>query len=285
MFRIYIPFSYLIHSRLKKTFDLLSWQIIFIIPQFAITYFYLYIRSDLFVLIFFITQIIFHTLYEIGYLENDIITTEKEKKPTNRLSKKNKTYIKNNYSKIINFRYLIIFCFLGILYWLDSFSAYRLNILTFIALLVFNRIVFFIHNNVRSKLNILTFFILSVTKFVFPIVLFIRFEIMLYPIFLMILIFPLLRTIEISTLKRHNLKKIAKIINDIDRFRIFYYSLNSLIVIMLWYLSFLSDQNFILTIIVLVYFLLFRISTYLLIKEGVYKRDTAVETNVNHKSK
>ena len=54
---------------------------------------------------------------------------------------------------------------------------------------------------------------------------------------------------------------------------------------MLWYLSFLSDQNFILTIIVLVYFLLFRISTYLLIKEGVYKRDTAVETNVNHKSK
>ena len=174
---------------------------------------------------------------------------------------------------------------MGILYWLDSFSAYRLNILTFIALLVFNRIVFFIHNNVRSKLNILTFFILSVTKFVFPIVLFIRFEIMLYPILLMILIFPLLRTIEISTLKRHNLKKIAKIINDIDRFRIFYYSLNSLIVIMLWYLSFLSDQNFILTIIVLVYFLLFRISTYLLIKEGVYKRDTAVETNVNHKSK
>ena len=96
---------------------------------------------------------------------------------------------------------------------------------------------------------------------------------MLYPILLMILIFPLLRTIEISTLKRHNLKKIAKIINDIDRFRIFYYSLNSLIVIMLWYLSFLSDQNFILTIIVLVYFLLFRISTYLLIKEGVYKRE------------
>ena len=285
MFRFYIPFSYLIHSRLKKTFDLLSWQIIFILPQFAITYFYLYIRSDLFVVIFFVTQIIFHTLYEIGYLENDILTTKKEKKPTIRISKISRNYIKNNYSKIINFRYLVVFCFLGILYWLDSFSAYRLNILTFIALLFLNRLVFFIHNNIRNRLNILTFFILSVTKFIFPIVLFIRPETMLYPILMVIIIFPLLRTIEIITLKRHNFKKFAKIINDVDRFRIFYYSLNSLLFITFWYFSLISTKNFSVTIFVLAYFLLFRISTYFLIKEGVYKRDATTETNAIHKSK
>ena len=81
-------------------------------------------------------------------------------------------------------------------------------------------------------MNILTFFILSVTNFIVLLV-----WAMLVSNTFDDSDFPLLRTIEISTLKRHNLKKIAKIINDIDRFRIFYYSLNSLIVIMLWYLS------------------------------------------------
>ena len=143
MLRFYIPFYYLIHSRLKSNFDLLSWQIIFIVPQFSITYFYLNTRSDIFILLFFITQLIFHTLYEVGYIENDILTTKNEKKPTLRLNKVSANYIKKNYSSISYFRYFIVLFFIGVLFWLDSFIAYRLNILSFIALLALSRVFFF----------------------------------------------------------------------------------------------------------------------------------------------
>jgi len=285
MFNFYIPFYYLIHTRLKTNFDLLSWQIIFIIPQFAITYFYLNVRSDIFVLIFFITQFIFHTLYEIGYIENDNLTTKNEKKPTLRLNRGEATYIKKNYSKVMYVKYLIILFFLGLLYWINTFVAYRLNIFSFISLLVLNRIFFFLHNNIRSRLNILTFFVLSITKFIFPLVLFIKFEILLYPILLSVIIFPFLRTIEISTLRRHSFKNFSKIINDIDRFRILYYLVNSLLFILAWYFSFLSIQNFSISIFILVYFLLFRLTSYFLIKGGIYKRDVKTKINAQYKLK
>ena len=278
MFRFYIPFYYLIHSRLKTTFDLLSWQIIFIIPQFAITYFYLHTRSDIFILLFFVTQIIFHTLYEVGYIENDILTTKKEKKPTLRLDRKRGVYLKKKYINIIYVRYAVILLFIAFLFWLNSFTAYRLNILSFVVVLILNRIFFFIHNNIRNRLNILTFFILSVTKFIFPLVLFIKFEDMMNPILLSVIIFPLLRTIEITTLKRHSFKKLSRIINDIDRFRILYYFVNLLLCIILWYFSFLSTQDFSISIVILFYFLLFRIITMLLIQEGIYKRDVKTKT-------
>lgn len=285
MFKFYIPFYYLIHTRLRTNIDLLSWQIIFIIPQFTITYFYLNIRSDIFVLIFFITQLAFHTLYEIGYIENDNLTTKNEKKPTLRLNRKGSAFIKKNYSKVIYVKYLIVLLLVGLLYWINTFAAYRLNIFSFISLLVLNRIFFFLHNNIRSRLNILTFFVLSITKFIFPLVLFIDFETLLYPILLSVIIFPLLRSIEISTLKRHDFKFFSKIIGDIDRFRILFYLIASLLFITLWFFSFLGIKNFSVSIFILVYFLLFRISTYFLIKEGIYRRDIKTKKNVHYKLK
>ena len=285
MFKFYISFYYLIHTRLRTNIDLLSWQIIFIIPQFTITYFYLNIRSDIFVLIFFITQLAFHTLYEIGYIENDNLTTKNEKKPTLRLNRKGSAFIKKNYSKVIYVKYLIVLLLVGLLYWINTFAAYRLNIFSFISLLVLNRIFFFLHNNIRSRLNILTFFVLSITKFIFPLVLFIDFETLLYPILLSVIIFPLLRSIEISTLKRHDFKFFSKIIGDIDRFRILFYLIASLLFITLWFFSFLGIKNFSVSIFILVYFLLFRISTYFLIKEGIYRRDIKTKKNVHYKLK
>ena len=285
MFKFYFPFYYLIHTRLKTNIDLLSWQIIFIIPQFTITYFYLNIRSDIFVLLFFITQLAFHTLYEIGYIENDNLTTKNEKKPTLRLNREGSAFIKKNYSKVIYVKYLIVLLLVGLLYWINTFAAYRLNIFSFISLLVLNRIFFFLHNNIRSRLNILTFFVLSITKFIFPLVLFIEFEILLYPMLLSVIIFPLLRSIEISTLKRHNFKSLSKIIGDIDRFRILFYLIASLLFIALWLFSFLGIKDFSVSIFILVYFLLFRISTYFLIKEGIYRRDIKTKKNVHYKLK
>ncbi|MDA7485743.1 hypothetical protein N9A31_00205 [Candidatus Pelagibacter ubique] len=285
MFEFYIPIYYLIHSRLKTKFDLISWQIIFLIPQFAVTYFYLHTRSDIFVQLFLISQLIFHTLYEVGYIENDVITTRDEKKPTLRLNKKSIAYLKKNYSRVIYFKYIIVIFFIGILYWIDSFTSYRLNLEAFLALLVFNRLIFFIHNSIRNRFNIFTFFILSATKYIFPLVLFVSFETMLVPIILMILIFPFLRTIEIFTLKKYKFKKIANLINNIDRFRVIYYLLCTIGLVVTWYFSHISNNNFQIFIFIAFYFLLFRVATKFLIEKGVYKRDDKTKTNSQYRIK
>ena len=279
MYSFYIPIFYLIHSRLKTKFDLISWQIIFLIPQFAVTYYYLNIRSDIFVQLFLISQLIFHVLYEIGYIENDVITTRNEKNPTKRLSSRSIAYLKKNYSKVIYFKYLVGTTFIGLLYWIDTFTSYNLNLNVFVGLLVFNRIIFFIHNSIRNRFNILTFFILSAAKYVFPIVLFVRFEIMLLPLIIMLLIFPILRTIEIFTLKRHKFKKIAYLVNNIDKFRIIYYLFNSIVITVIWHFSLISGTNYNISIFIVLYFLLFRISTKFLIEKKVYKRDNKTKTN------
>ena len=95
----------------------------------------------------------------------------------------------------------------------------------------------------------------------------------------MILIFPFLRTIEIFTLKKHKFKKIANLVNNIDSFRVMYYLLCAIGLVVTWYFSLMSNNNFQIFIFIAFYFLLFRIATKFLIKKGVYKRDAQTKTN------
>ena len=278
MIKFYIPFYYLFYTRLKTKMEIVSWQIIFIVPQFLITYFFLEIRIDIFLQLFLLSQFIFHTLYEVGYIENDILTTKKEKNPTLRLDKKSANYMRNNYQKVIYFRYCIVLLFLGLLYSINIIFKFEINILSFIWLLLFNRIFFSIHNHVRNRSNILTFFILAITKYIFPLVLFVSNENMLYPILLSVIAFPLLRTIEICMLKRHNFKNFVNIIVNLDKFRILYYLISLIICLIIWHFSYLSDQNFSLAILIFLYFALFRIVSYFLIKKGIYKRDVKTKS-------
>ena len=218
-------------------------------------------------------------MYEIGYIENDCLTIKKETKPTIRLRKAEFAYIKKNYLKIISFKYLITISLLGLLFWIDTFTAYNLNIANFIILLIFNRIIFFIHNNIRSRLNILTFFFLSSTKMIFPILLFINSDYYIVPIIFLILIFPLLRTIEVSTLTRHNFINLSKIISDIDKFRIIYLVIFLFFTLLIYNFSILNVKNFSICFSLIIYYLLFRIITFFLIKNGYYIRDKKTKIN------
>jgi hypothetical protein len=271
--KFYIPFYYLFYTRLKTKLEIISWQIIFIIPQFFITSFYTEIRLGIFLQLFLLSQLIFHTLYEIGYIENDISTIKKEKNPTLRLDKISASYIESNYKKIIYLRYCGVLLFLGLLYFIDTSFKFDTNVIFFIWLILFNRIFFYFHNNIRNRFNILTFFILAVTKYIFPLVLFVSVEIMLYPIILSVMAFPLLRSIEICMLKRHNFIKFVKIVTDLDKFRILYYLIGLIVCLVIRYFSDINDQNFRIAFLLFVYFLFYRVVSYFFIKKGIYKRD------------
>ncbi len=273
MIKFYMPFYYLFYSRLKTKIDLISWLIIFIIPQFAITYFYLDTRLDIFVLLFLLSQIIFNTLYEIGYLENDISTTKNEKNPTLRLDTKSSVYIQNNYSRIVYLRYFTVFCLIWLLLFIDQYFGLTFNIIAFILLLIVNRIFFFFHNTIRNRLNLITFSVLAVTKYIFPIILFVDIENMTYPIILSVMVFPFLRIIEHSTHKRYDFKNYATIIGDHDKFRVVYYFSGTLVYTALWYLSMIKLENFVIAISMFLYFLFYRLGSYFLVKRGIYKRD------------
>lgn len=273
MYLYYLTFFYLISSRLKTKYELISWQVIFFIPQILISYYYLDVRSDLFIHLFLISQVIFYSLYETGYIENDIITTKKEKNPTIRLNKKENKFIIKNYWKLINLRFLVTLIFLIVLFWLDSFSAYRLNLINFIILLILTKIIFYIHNSIRNKLTIFTFFLLSILKYTFPLVLFINDKEIFFPLLLTFIAFPLLRTIEVASLKRYNLKKLSIIATNIDKFRILYYSFLFIMVLILKMLSLLNNYNFNIAITVVTYFLFYRICCFYILKYRFYTRD------------
>ena len=122
-------FFYLINSRLKSKFELISWQIIFFIPGLIITYFYLETRSNIFIHLFLLSQLIFYCIYEIGYIENDILTVKKRKISNHKIKfYQYFRYIKKNYYKIVFSKYLIFtFSFL-LLMWIDLWVEYILNI-------------------------------------------------------------------------------------------------------------------------------------------------------------
>ncbi len=277
MIKFYIPLYYLINTRLKTKMEIFSWNLIFILPQFLITSYYLNYKLDFFFLIFFISQLIFHSLYEIGYIENDIKTVNKEKNPTIRLDKKSFFYVKNNYINIISWKYFTITIFLIVLHIINLNQINEIFFYPFIILLIINRLFFYFHNKLRNRFNIISFFMLATLKYIFPLLLFVDVNTLLYPVLLSVITFPLLRTIEICTLKRFNFKNFSKKITNLDKFRILYYLTFSVIIIIGWYFSIINNKNFYITILIFTYFSLYRISTYLLIKRGIYKRD--VRTN------
>tara|TARA_A100001015_G_C15028382_1_gene731789 strand:+ start:2359 stop:3192 length:834 start_codon:yes stop_codon:yes gene_type:complete len=274
MIWFFLPFVYLLHTRLKTKFELISWQIIFFVPQLIITYYYLDIRSNIFIHLFLISQLIFYSIYETGYIQNDIVTTKKEKKPTIRLNKKNFIFVAKNYFKLIYFRYFIALFFLSVMYWLDTFTSYNLKLLNFVLVLTLTKIIFYIHNSIRNRFTIITYFLLSILKYSFPIILFINFDKLIYPLIITIMIFPVLRVIEVTTLNRYKYKSFKKLIGNIDKFRILYYFV-FFVGIVTTKLFFGGNIDFYLSISIILYFLFFRIACFYLVKHQIYKRDEA----------
>ncbi len=281
----FIPFFYLINSRLKTKFELISWQIIFFIPILIITYYHLDIRSNIFIHLFLLSQLIFYSIYEIGYIENDIVTVKKEKDPTIRLNKENTKYIEKNYSRIINSRYLVFLLSSILLLWIDLWIEYVLNIELFLFCVLITRLIFYFHNKIRNRFTIITFFLLSISKFSFPLILFVNLEKINYALFLALLVFPILRTIEILFLRRFKFKFIGKIIRDIDKFRIIYYLILFILFIVVYFLNVLNIYEFYIGITIISYFLLFRIICFFLIKGSIYKRDKKVKKKFQNKFK
>lgn len=271
----YLPFVYLFKSRLKTKMNKISWFIIYIIPIYFIGLSVSTTEILNYSFIFSLALIVFNSVYELGYLENDIQTTKKETNPTYRIDKKTYDFLDYNYYKIIVFKIITIISILVFIYVLFKDEVYIMN---FIIGLFIIRFFFYIHNKIRNKFNILTFFLLSSTKYILPLVLVLKLN-ELFSIWYILFLFPILRSIEHSTKLKYKLSYWAVTIGNHDLFRIKYYLL-VFIVSMYFYFSDLIDYSF---LVFILYFLLYRIATYILVNKNMHKRINTGQSDLSVK--
>ncbi|MCF2918006.1 hypothetical protein L1266_17665 [Pseudoalteromonas sp. Cn5-37] len=259
MFSFYIPFSYYKYTRLKGKFDLLSWLVIY--PLFLLLFF---CSSSSFetssILAFLIAFLAFFSIYEIGYFENDLITTDNESSPTDRLGERKADFLEK-YRGYTFSRYIFSFVFLYIIYFLNYFDFFEVVLISFYFILT--RFFFFFHNSIRSRFNILTYFSLACSRYMLaPFLLLLHGEANLGGVVSMLFLFPLLRTFEHSSKPKYDMPFNRVFFQQIDFIRVVYYSFLSL------FLYFWSSEYFIFSLC----FLIYRLLTFLVSKLFKVKR-------------
>ncbi len=188
----YAPLLYTFHTRRKTLKSVFRCSLLDIWFWF-VSIFYLYLNNSislskfvfsgaLFIGLFYL----FNIFYEIGYIQNDLIVSKKEKKPTLRV----KEPLSN---KFILYQIIIRIILWSCIIWLIWYLDYKIAIIYSIIIII-TVITFYLHNIIRNYFwNFITFFLLRFMKFsiIIPIIYFcihtLDSSLYLYIIFLFIL--------------------------------------------------------------------------------------------------
>lgn len=260
MNRVYlsiIPFYYTFSKRLNNLFLIGSFILSYIIPIFILSFELKYKENILIFTFNVLLNIAAYTsIYEIGYIMNDVITVKREKEPTIRLCEHERRSIEENIVKICFSKIMISLLLFEILKKINHVNNYK-----YILVILATLIIYCIHNLIRdNRINFFTFMFLSFLKFVSPIYLLygVIDEKIIAQIFLYLVI---IRNFELIGKKYRflsiNFYKIK------DKFRVFFYFF---IIIFTFIFKLEIKDN-----IVLFYLFVYRLMGYLIIrskKEG-----------------
>lgn len=225
----HIPFFYTFNSRIDNLYKRLSWFFIYLIPVvFSPSFISINHINTANLILAILGVVIIYNFYEIGYIYNDTETTKNELNPTIRLTNKQLMFYEKNKKSIYLSRLLLgISLNLIILITLKTYLFFLSSSL----ILLF----FIIYNNMRNNLNLIIHFILSSLRFCTIPLLFTMHSNQIEIIVYMIILFPLLNTLERSHEEKFKFKKRLnhRITNSADG-RYYYYlilTISSLIVI------------------------------------------------------
>lgn len=233
----FIPISYTIYSRLESKKHFLSWAYLFPFFGFFAYFFYGEFSSLLIYPLFFYAVI---SLYEIGYLYNDIYSVKKERSPTDRVFDQ---WFVVNFNRLVLSRVIFVILFLFLIWMLIPFDKFVV-FFTFLMLLGFS---FYLHNTIRGRLNVLTFCFLSFMKYSTLLVFLNDYTL----IALTFLSFTFLRTIEYAAVKKH-IPKLDFITKDFHSFRMVYYFI---LVVLSFFMAFNKIIDFEYVLIPLYFFI------------------------------
>jgi len=195
MIFFYVPFYYTIITRLHRFSKIVSWFIIYVIPQFLFMFYFFGVID--FVQTFFKIALgvtLIYTLYEIGYIYNDTETIKNESNPTLRLNSIQFKYYGEHKLLIYSLRFLIA---ISISFVLLTSCDYYFVILVWCIIPLYA-----IYNSMRSIWNLPLHFCLVVIRYCSVIVLS-GFESI--PFLYCMLLFPLINFLERCSEKRFEL--------------------------------------------------------------------------------
>lgn len=215
-----IPYYYTLKTRCKDKISKITYILSNIIP--IILYNITILKEEKLIYIFLNSIFVlcsYISIYEIGYIYNDVITIEKEENPTLRLKSKDLNIIKENLENIFLSK-VFISIFLMIII---KLIAQKINIFLYFILCISTLLVYYVHNNVRNtKINYLTFFLLSTLRFFTPISLFLFKESIFIYLFDIVVINSLIRNFEIIGYKKYYVKNLNIYLRR-HGFRVIYY--------------------------------------------------------------
>ena len=222
--RFLLPWTYLVHSRLKARMEQVSWVLINPVVVTAIAAYVTVLSPGPFIGALALAFIAWQSVYETGYLENDLVTTQREAAPTLRLASELHSAATRSYWILITGKLCVagLAC-IGLVALGGSEPEDGLAVGRFIGLLIASRLAFYAHNSVRSRLNVVTYLGLAGLKYgTIPALFYTGTEWWAFGA-VVVLPFPLLRTLEHARKDKYHLSIASRLIQDVDRFRPMYY--------------------------------------------------------------
>lgn len=265
---IIVPFLYFLKTRLKSKVQKVSWLFVYFVPNIFI-YFYItgFDLSTKNILLMVISIVLINYIYENGYMQNDIILTKKEKNPNLRIDGEMLFNVRKNILSIFFIRFFIVVILLTTIFLLVNDFTIFLKYLLVVLLL---QVLYLVYNNIRNIGNLYLILPLSYLRFYGFILPLVEFENLIEFITFTTLLYPFLKMLEFTKQPRYNLPNFSKLVGNVDIFRIKYYGVLAGITILYFFIFESTLQYF---IVIVIYYLLFRIGTYL----AIYKSQTVKE--------
>ncbi|WP_297521425.1 hypothetical protein [uncultured Clostridium sp.] len=219
MTKYIIPFFYTLYTRTKGMGKKVAYLFTFIFPVllYAVTVAYNNKSNFLLTIVTIIISLIgTMSIYEIGYIRNDVFTIKKEKNPTLRLRREELEYVEKKIIPILIIKYGIAILSIVLTFVLG------MNFINYIIGLILIEVFYFIHNSVRGKLSIGSFFVLSTLRYITPLMVLHTNVVSTIIVFILIISIP--RTLEKAAEKKFNIKNLSFIRNsNLNILRAIYY--------------------------------------------------------------
>lgn len=216
----YTPFSYTYYSRIKRPAAFCSFLAVRVVPV-GLACWLLHDEPKPSMLIWMLLGwLAYYGWYEIGYLQNDLVTVTKEENPTQRVRDEHIGFFHSCYTSLVAARFLYTAFFLALFSQPQS-----THVTTFIAVLAATYVAFLLHNHLRSRANIFTYFALSSLKMLAVPALLLPSTAMTANLGFFILLFPLVRTWEHAGKPKYGFTRIGVAARNPDAFRVAYYAL------------------------------------------------------------
>lgn len=267
MLAYYLPLGWFYKTRIKKfSFD--NIMRIFMNYFFVVLVIVL-IKAGLSagsIISYVVAMLCMFSVYECGYIFNDVVTVQYEDKPTFRLRSYDELKIlEKHIQNLITIR--IVYLLLGIL-WFKNFSDYFSgDILVIVILSTFLLVAYSIHNYVRSHWNALSFFCVINFKYVLPLSFFMTVKdlILVYPV----VFFANIVDQSFLTFVSKSYINLGGLVFDRDKFRAIYFFSMTLIM----FVFYVMDVVCYLYVYMFVCITLYRLIGYYLTRKNFLKVD------------